>query len=106
MKTGMKWDKKRIEAVRQALLTAGYKATPQLYPEPKGSIIAYSNELESCLLPAPDLAPTHYTDTPRRATECLESLIRYTGRPHLELGPLTKREAAYADQLKRLKATK
>ncbi len=90
----MEFTKERIEKIRQALIHTGYKSEPML----DGRVIRYwQDDADGCMLPAPDGDAFSWRDTPVRAKECIMSMIRLTGKPLLDLGPLTTREEAYVE---------
>jgi hypothetical protein len=85
------FDENRLQAIRSTLIACGYKS----YPLNGGKAYQYfRDDADSCILPSPG---THFAEMPRMASTAIRSLVRFTGKPLLDLGPLTEREQAYAD---------
>lgn len=98
----MRFDQDRINRIRTALLNACFK--PSIPWEDRPDIVVYKHSSgASCMLP---LTVGVYVDTNLRAAECIRTLIDVTDgyNQYLELGPLTKREQAYQNEIDRLNA--
>ena len=81
-----------LAALRAAFLTAGF--TERLIGDPDRPRAALMSRSPAGAHDALVPLQTTTTDWPRRAREAIGVLEQRTGRPHLELGALTSREAA------------
>jgi hypothetical protein len=86
------WDEHRLRVLR-----ASFEADGWTVAERRRYSDSYELDLgEEGVAQASVPRNTEARDTDRRAAEAAHTLIVISGEPHLELGPLTEREAAWA----------
>jgi hypothetical protein len=85
------WDQRRLDILRTAFVREGWTLVEHGRFSDSYELDLGHEGVAQALIPRDPTA----RDTNRRARDAADTLILISGRPHLELGPLTEREAAW-----------